>query len=245
MDKLGRSIEDIQRRIEKMKCLKNLINSNDIDEETKKQLLKQYECSYETLKQINKIDFLTAGGSLSHFNKLIAELDNESKEVKEVDDNDIYKHNQENLVSILTTVKKNKDELTKRENDNQEEPKPEPKTILLNDVYKLNLEDIKQMTFEEIEHDKNIYNDTVELKRQIIETITNIDLNNKNPESEMLNQRAINYYFEKIELLKQYSNPKELKNVVNLCRKYDQLKITLEAIKLLESIRKNLIYYSK
>lgn len=225
MDKLGRCILLISSRIEDMKRLKNLINSNDIDEETKQQLIKDYKLKDETLKRIEKNQFLIAGGSLEEFNKLIAELDNEVKQVVE--------------------PKQEQQPEQQQEQQQEQEPKPEPKTILLNDVYKLNLEYIKQMTFEEIEHNKIIYNDVVELKNQIIETITNIDLNNKNPESEMLNQRAINYYFEKIELLKQYSKPKELKNVVNLCRKYDQLKITLETIKLLESIRKNLIYYGK
>lgn len=224
MDKLGRCILLISSSIEDMKRLKNLINSNDIDEETKQQLIKDYKLKDETLKRIEKNQFLIAGGSLEEFNKLVAELDNEVKQVVEP---------------------KQEEQEPKQEPKQEQQQKPEPKTILFNDVYKLNLEDIKQMTFEEIEHDKNIYNDTVELKRQIIETITNIDLNNKNPESEMLKQRAINYYFEKIELLKQYSKPKELKNVVNICRKYDQLKITLETIKLLESIRKNLIYYGK
>lgn len=229
MDKLERCILLISSCIEDMKRLKNLINSNDIDEETKQQLIKDYKLKDETLKRIEKNQFLIAGGSLEEFNKLIAELDNEEEQ-------EGLKNPAADSQSLTAVAEQEQP---------KQEPKQEPKTILLNDVYKLNLEYIKQMTFEEIEHDKNIYNDSVDLKRQIIETITNIDLNNKNPESEMLNQRAINYYFEKIELLKQYSKLKELKNVVNLCRKYDQLKITLETIKLLESIRKNLIYYGK
>lgn len=225
MDKLGRCILLISSRIEDMKRLKNLINSNDIDEETKQQLIKDYKLKDETLKRIEKNQFLIAGGSLEEFNKLVAGLDNEEEQEEK--------------------QPKQEQKPEPKQEPEPEESKPETKTILLNDVYKLNFEYIKQMTFEEIEHNKIIYNDAVELKKQIIETITNINLNNKNPESKRLNYCAIEYYFKKIELLKQHFKPKELKNELRLYHKYDQLRITLETIKLLELSRDNLIYYGK
>lgn len=200
--------------IDKIKQINSLIIQNDIDEETKNKLIKTRDESERCLRNTTKTDFLIAGGSLKEFNELVSVLDDKQEVKQEVKQED------------------------KQEDKPADKPTDKPTDkIELSETFKLNIEDIKKLSFNYVKHDSVFYTDVIKLKNQVINTIL----------TDNLNHYIIEYYLKKIELLKQYTQSKDLivnkseSTYITYHRHLEQLRITLETVKNLESLRTNYI----
>lgn len=203
--------------IDNIKQINSLINQNDIDEETKNKLIKKRNESERCLRNTTKTDFLIAGGSLKEFNELVSVLEDKQEDKQEGQKDQ-------------AVAQEDNQEVNQEDKDIQD-----VKNIDINDVYKYNLEMIKRMSFDEFKFNIVLYTDATKLREEIIKTIT----------AEKIDMRIIEYYYEKIELLKQnHCIIRDNKQRYSITDKLMRLKLTLDTVKDLEALRMCLKIYN-
>lgn len=144
MEAVERVKKEILMLIEAIQKYKTIIDLTDTDEQTKQNVLKEYDITLKTLNNTMKVKYLLAGGSLTDFNKLLESLD----------------------------VKAPTEPAAAQEDNKEVKDIQDVKTIDINDIYKYNLEMIKRMSFDEFKFNIVLYTDATKLREEIVKTIT-------------------------------------------------------------------------